>query len=168
MNRDALISPCGTYRYWLSRHWLPFGPIMRVCMLNPSTADSETDDATIRWLTGYARKRGQSGILVVNLFALRATDPKELLSTDDPVGPDNERFLRDICGGQSVLCAWGNWALKTPLADRMARVVRRVAAEKFCLARTKLGEPRHPLRMSHSRPLIEFDPITTPTAGGTQ
>ncbi len=125
-------------------------------MLNPSTADGETDDATIRWLIGYAKKHGYGGIIVVNLFAFRATDPKQLLTALDPVGPLNKVYLRSICTDELVLFAWGNGALKVPQVTRMIRVVQQASGKGLCLGRTKLGAPRHPLRMSHDTTLYPY------------
>ena len=59
-------------------------------MLNPSTADGETDDATIRVCRGRALRMGYGGIIVVNLFAYRATSPDNMECAADPFGPDNE------------------------------------------------------------------------------
>src|SRR5262245_19133112 len=91
--KEALISPCGLYRYWLTRTW--DNSLRRVCwvMLNPSTADAEQDDPTIRRCVGFARSWGAGGIIVVNLFAFRASDPKALLRAADPVGPDNDGHI---------------------------------------------------------------------------
>lgn len=83
---DARLSPCGLYRYTLTRTWDATKP--RACWigLNPSTADASEDDPTIRRMCGFADAWKCGGIIVVNLFALRATDPKELRRVKDPVG----------------------------------------------------------------------------------
>jgi len=83
MERDALISPCSQYRYWLLRRWSN-RPLATFVMLNPSTADANSDDATIRKCMGFADAWGLGGIWVVNLFALRSTNPYGLVS--DEVG----------------------------------------------------------------------------------
>lgn len=82
--RSAKISVCGRYRYFLERV-LPSGDgAMCFVMLNPSTADGEADDATIRRCIYFAGREGCKNLWVVNLFAFRATDPRELLKVDDP------------------------------------------------------------------------------------
>ena len=109
---DAVISEDGLYRYELVREWQQIGRRMVFIMLNPSTADAALDDPTIRRCMGYARREGCGGIKVYNLFAVRATDPKELLKVADPNGESNYYHVstaldvaeewRDI-----VVAAWG-------------------------------------------------------------
>src|SRR5438045_3510538 len=88
LRRAAAISACGRYRWWLRRSWHQGGNGRVLCfiMLNPSTADARTDDPTIRRCMGFARSWGFSTLDVRNLFAWRATEPTELLRTDDPIG----------------------------------------------------------------------------------
>jgi hypothetical protein len=75
--RGALLSEDGRYRYRLWRLWDDLAPVMVWVMLNPSTADADLDDPTIRKCIGFAKANRHGGIIVVNLFAWRATDPKE-------------------------------------------------------------------------------------------
>lgn len=118
-DKGAVLSPCGTYRYHLWRK-IELGVTERgrrlsgrvaFVMLNPSTADAEQDDPTIRKCIGYARRWGYEWLDVVNLFAFRATDPKELYADEHRfrlVGDDNQRHLSAVCGAASlVVCAWG-------------------------------------------------------------
>ena len=77
MNRAAIISPCGQFRYWLRRQWGGDGTLLYV-MLNPSTADADVDDATVRRCIRFARDHGFGAMEVVNLFAHRATKPADL------------------------------------------------------------------------------------------
>lgn len=120
-------------------------------MLNPSTADAEFDDATIRRCMSFAVSAGYGGIVVGNLFAWRATKPDDLKVSVDPVGPDNDAMLRSIiASGDSVVCAWGNQAF----AERDAIVLDMIRNAKkipYCLGHTKKGHPRHPLYVSGKR-----------------
>jgi hypothetical protein len=77
IERTATISDCGRYRYTLGRTWSDEPPVLFV-MLNPSTADADVDDNTISKCIGFAKRWGHGGITVVNLYAWRATNPKEL------------------------------------------------------------------------------------------
>lgn len=151
--KSAEISACDLYRYGLTRVWHPERASITWCMLNPSTADAKTDDPTIRKCIGFARRWGYGGIRVINLFALRATDPKELLRVRDPVGPANIDVLRGPLDAP-VIVGWGSRIPQKPFADRMARIVRmraRVEADMwYCLGRTKYGEPRHPLMLPYT------------------
>jgi len=132
-------------------------------MLNPSDADAEKDDPTIRRCMAFARREGASGIIVVNLFAWRTPRSHELRQADDPFGKDNRKAIetiaaRSIESGTPVVCAWGcRGALhggdKTAI-DIMRGVGPGVILK--CLGKTKAGHPRHPLYRSSDQPLEEF------------
>ena len=155
---SAVLSPCGTYRYLLHRIFgdVAEGPSCLFVMLNPSTADAMLDDPTIRRCMGFARREGCKRMTVVNLFALRATDPDELMRHADPVGPDNyavvERELRYHLTTGIIIAAWGaNW-LAAKGQQGIQRALRDGGAAK-CLGKTKDGAPRHPLYLKSSQPL---------------
>lgn len=152
----ADISPCGTYRYSLSRRWSQKGKILTWCMLNPSTADSSVDDPTIRKCVGFSKRLGYSGIKVVNLFALRATNPKELKRHEDPVGPWNIDVLNNLKG--DVVVAWGGSLPKISETQRVKATVffSGTCDELLCLGRTQSGEPRHPLMLSYKTKLENY------------
>lgn len=146
----ASVSTCETYRYALWRDWSGlFDDKGRVCwiMLNPSTADAEEDDPTIRRCMGFAKSWGYSGIIVCNLFAYRATKPADMLYTDDPVGPHNDEEIGQILDSSLtdiVVCAWGQNA---PL-DRETEVldiIERHGKVPHALRLTKGHAPAHPL-----------------------
>lgn len=96
VNGRAEFSPCRNYRYTLERQWdLPGAP-QRLCafiMLNPSTADAETDDPTTRRCMAFARETGHDQYVAVNLFAYRAARPADMLAAEDPVGPQNDDWI---------------------------------------------------------------------------
>lgn len=155
---SAVICPYGTYRYRLERTWDASTPSATFVMLNPSTADATTDDPTIRRCIGFARAWGHGGLVVVNLYAYRATDPAELRRVADPVGPDNDQHLQKAFAqaaqvGGPVVAAWGTKARP----DR----VREVAgmAESFVALRvTKDGHPGHPLYVSATATPVPWEP----------
>jgi hypothetical protein len=159
MMRTADLSSGGTYRYQLGRRW-GTGSKVTFIMCNPSTADANIDDPTIRRCIGFARAWGHEAIEVLNLFAYRATKPTELLATEDPVGPFNERFLTEGMELRPlVVAAWG--ALDPRLA-RIAPPVDLIAARAgVALHRigppTKAGHPRHPLYLPKSATLELHD-----------
>jgi hypothetical protein len=140
----ATFSADGRYRYRLWRRWDRSRPMVAFVMLNPSTADARRDDPTIRRCVAFARRWGYGGIEVVNLFALRATDPGELRVAKDPSGPGNARHVgRALAAASLVVLAWGaHRALRDPptLARRLLSLRR-----PHCLGLTRSGEPRHPL-----------------------
>lgn len=144
---SATLSACGRYRYDLARDWGPVVAPRRACfvMLNPSTADATRDDATLRRCVGFARAWGLGGVSVVNLFALRATDPADLLRDPEPVGPLNDAaVLAHAAAAEVVVCAWG--AKGGHLGrDRVVLNLLRKSCRPQCLRLTGGGHPEHPL-----------------------
>lgn len=150
----ALLSPDERYRYVLWRKWGEGVPVTWV-MLNPSTADADVDDPTIRRCMGFARGWGWPGIVVVNLFAFRATEPALALRADDPYGPENEAHLADCLGaeGTMVVAAWGERGTYRNRANQVLDLARDVGVRKvYCVGRTKAGAPRHPLYVRKTQP----------------
>jgi len=93
----AVFSPCDRYRYVLWRTWKPHIPSVVFIGLNPSTADAQRNDPTIRRCIGFAQTWGYGGIIIANLFSYRATQPNTLRQVSDPVGPDTDQWLQWIC-----------------------------------------------------------------------
>lgn len=105
---DACLSSCGRFRYWLSRRWSDGPRLLNYVMLNPSTADAETNDPTIERCMRRAGTLGYDGMYVTNLFALRSTDPRALYKTADAVGPENDAEIVRVAGlCEAIVCAWG-------------------------------------------------------------
>lgn len=135
------------YRYWLTRDFESLEQIrdtVLFVMLNPSTANAEFNDPTILRCMNFADSWSMRGLVVVNLYALRSTDPKNLWKHNDPVGPDNDEWLRKICRShQNIVCAWGNNAKR----DRVDQFVELVgdSTKLICLGTNKNGSPKHPL-----------------------
>jgi len=123
-------------------------------MLNPSTADAEVDDPTIRRCMRFARREGSGGIVVVNLYAFRAADPRRLALQPDPYGPDNFRHIDNVANSSgAIVCAWGSFpADGAYTAHRLGRLPARLV----CLGKTKDGSPRHPLYVRADQPLEPF------------
>jgi hypothetical protein len=142
IERSAVLSDDGRYRYRLDRWW-GTGPRLVWVMLNPSTADADVDDPTIRRCVAFARRDGYTGITVVNLCAWRATDPQDLVTArserEDIHGPDNDRHLAELVAPDSV-AAWGATGMGLVAAAALHRF-----PPLRCLGVTKAGWPRHPL-----------------------
>lgn len=153
----AVLSPDKVYRYRLTRRWAPGGTTVLWIMLNPSVADATTDDATIKKCVGFSRKFEANAIIVVNLFAFRATDPKELLYADDPVGPGNLTVIEEETQKANVaVAAWGSLSNKMWLRAQPALMVVKATSRLKCLGRTKGGAPRHPSRLAYMRTLQPY------------
>lgn len=157
MQLDATLSECGRYRYVLVRKWGGVGSSCLVwIMLNPSTADAETDDQTIRKCMHYARREGLGGILVVNCFAYRATNPRELSKVDDPDGPMNWHILSATAhmakrDNVKVVAAWGTHDVGTT-----ADAIIDMFGDLWCLGTNKDGSPKHPCYLANNTPLVPF------------
>ncbi len=142
MNKGAEFSQCERYRYALWRIWDKKGPFVLFLMLNPSTADAVKDDPTISKCQAYARAWGYGGVYIGNIYGYRSTDPKMLEFVDDPVGPDNDKWLSVMSGMCDLRVAgWGN----NILSQKRAESVRRIVQDLKCLEKSKSGNPKHPL-----------------------
>ena len=175
MITTANISTCGKYRYRLARIWDEKKARRAVfVMLNPSTADALIDDPTIRKCIGFAGQWGQQkwlhqigglgGIVVVNLFALRATDPTELSKSEDPIGPENDDYIRRElwaarAAGSIVVCAWGANKEATSRQSTLIALLNRYGDRHNTFRigpLTKDGHPRHPLYLPYHSGLEVF------------
>ena len=142
LETGAEFSPCGLYRYSLKRVWAAELPSVLFVGLNPSTADAEGDDPTIRRCIAYGRYWGYGGVVVVNLFAYRATRPADLFRAEDPVGPGNDLALAHSQEGAGlVVAAWGNHGARL---RRAAEVLPGLKNPHF-LRINRSGQPAHPL-----------------------
>jgi hypothetical protein len=169
MRREAVISDDGKYRYTLYRDWsdedevdkLFYGVrVLNFVMLNPSTADGKEDDPTIRKCIGFAKLSNFNAIRVVNLFAFRATDPRDLKAAYnwnyEVVGPSNDDYVREIPPEETVVAAWGSTFKNDTFRQRRVReTVALLSRKLYCLKKTPEGNPWHPLYVPYG-PIIEF------------
>ena len=161
MYSSATISACDRFRYVLQRGWNPSLPVLMFIMLNPSTADAHEDDPTIRKCIGFADRNGFGSIVVCNLFAYRATDPKDLARAGFPVGPENDtnlefelRALGRSADGGKIVFAWGAHARKhTARVAQVEQLVRSCGHEPHALRLLADGIPSHPLMLPYSSTL---------------
>jgi hypothetical protein len=115
-------------------------------MLNPSTADAFRTDPTVTRCVRFARRENCGGLVIVNLFALRATDPRELRRHPDPVGAGNDLFIREHCRpGRLVIAAWGAHGRVRDRGRAVLAMLREARTAVHCLGVTAGGMPRHPL-----------------------
>jgi hypothetical protein len=181
IERDALISECGKYRYWLTRRWQPKtsrGHCVWI-MLNPSTADASVDDPTIRRCIDFAMRWGFDGLDVLNLFSFRATDPEDLYAAAHPVcAPDEALRFHDLlierCQGRTAIAAWGSHGGYRGRGPHIIDLFSATGIPLKCLGLTKDGHPRHPLYVRADTPLRDLSsaipnrtsPIATADGGG--
>jgi hypothetical protein len=147
--KESRFSRCHRYRYYLSHRWSD-GERCVFIGLNPSTATSKEDDATVRKCASFALSWGYSGFELINLFALRSRDPSELIRHPEPIGPTNNRWIKRILSDDKLLVAcWGNGGA---LFQR-GEFVRGMHGHLHCLGTTKSGQPKHPLYLPLITPL---------------
>lgn len=168
MKYEAVISDDGLYRYKLMREWDDAKPRVTFVMLNPSTADAKIDDPTIRRCLGFARRWDMGSLCVLNLFAYRATDPGRLsvLFRDegvDPVGPENNDYIlrtyASAAKGDRLIFAWGSSASGPKVFERAAYVLHAAdlwGLTPYCLGKTTVGHPRHPLYVKGDKELEAY------------
>ncbi len=155
---SATFSPCEQFRYTLTRCWNAehvghFHKFLACVGLNPSTADAEKNDPTIRRVIDFAQRLGYSGLVMLNAYAFRSTDPAGLVAAGYPVGEENDASLRTygaICG--AVVAAWG---VDVPEA-RAAAVCELIGREMHCWGKNKGGSPKHPLYLPKAATLQTF------------
>lgn len=143
----ADISPCGNYRYKLWRTWRQDRPTLSIIGLNPSTADATQDDPTIRRCIGFAKSWGYGGLIMLNLFAWRATNPSELYKSHgcgiNVVGELTDDYI--TANVQKInVAAWG--VNKTLGRDKTVRAIFNGSDCPLHVFRlTTKGCPCHPL-----------------------
>jgi len=165
LSTPAVISLCEKHRYWLTRRisqsfrWIK--PVVFV-MLNPSTADANNDDPTIRRCIDYTKLWGCTDLIVVNLFSFRATEPSELYkqSIGDLICKANNDAIRrasELAHTGFIVCAWGEHG---KYLDRAEEVLSTLPVENtYCLKLNKSGQPAHPLYQKKDAELIKLSEI---------
>lgn len=159
----AVFSKCEKYRYALARIWNTHAPVLVACLHNPSTATHEETDRTLSKVCYFARRDNFGGTIIVNPFAYRATDPKELKAAhdrgDDIVGPDNLAIM-NCCMNLAVLAkavaGWGRPRWKCLEAGIRSARASGTPRTWWCWGATKEGHPRHPLYLANATPLVEL------------
>jgi hypothetical protein len=158
MKRDATFSvDPATYRYDLIRTW-GVGDVALWVMLNPSTADGKQDDPTIRRCIGFTKEWGLEGLVVVNQYAFRAKDPKQLNAVFDPRGPQNENWIARWLGDgrvRFVVAAWGSFKARRPMLS-IAPACLAAGKPLYCLGVNQDGSPKHPLYVPAKTPLRQW------------
>ena len=153
VNKNATFSDCRKYRYALSRTWNGKKKTILFIGLNPSTADEKIDDPTIRRCINYAQNWGYGSLLMVNLFAYRATLPTELKNVKNPIGNDNDLHILELSKKADLaVAAWGN---EGTLLNR-DKEIKKILPNLMCLKINKSGQPVHPLYQKKDLKLIKY------------
>jgi hypothetical protein len=162
-SRAAAFSPCGQYRWWLERVWDPAAPRLIFMGLNPSRADGQRDDPTLRRLLGFARRWGYGSLEVLNLFARISPSPAALRRVADPVGADTDAWIRRRLAAQPEATLWLGWGNQGAWRDRHRAVGALLVGRPLGgLGLTASGQPRHPLYVAGTvalQPLAWHNPV---------
>lgn len=146
----ATYSDCERYRYALTRVWGDGQRVLFV-MLNPSTATEIQNDPTVERCERRSRALGFGAFRVCNIFAYRATDPRDMRAQDDPVGPLNDTaILEGIDWADEVVAAWGTHGEHLGRGPKVEALLRGAGAMPKHLGLSKAGHPKHPLYIGYS------------------
>jgi hypothetical protein len=162
----TIFSPCRKYRYTLWRKWWDDQLFLNkdksprfvqfIC-LNPSTADETVNDPTVRRCINYAQAWGYDAMCMTNLFAFRATDPKDMLRESEPIGEENNLWLQRVAEQAGlIVAAWGNKGLSFGRARNVTHYLK--LPKLHCLKITNAGQPEHPLYLKKTLTPIPYDP----------
>lgn len=158
----AEFSPDEIYRYTLTRQW-DDGRCVAFLMFNPSTATATTEDPTIRRCIGFARRWDYGRLVVINLYAVRSTDPKAVTRMGrSAIGPMNDYWIKkSVEESREIICAWGCAQHAPDIGQRVKRVLDLINQDLpnipiNCLGFRKDGHPRHPLMLAYETPREEF------------
>ena len=156
---SAEFSPCGKYRYWLRRDWDATKPVFMWVGMNPSTAEADVDDPTIRKEQSFTRREGGGAYIKVNVMDYRATHPRDLLAPGVmPCSDENDGHIVRLADahGAWIVAAWG--ALPKALRG-YAMLARAALAGRalWCMGLTKDGSPRHPLYLRSDAWMRPYD-----------
>ena len=153
----AVYSECEIYRYSLTREWDADGRRLAFVMLNPSTATEVQNDPTVERCERRARHLGFGAFRVTNIFAFRATDPREMRRAADPVGPDNDAALVEaVDWADQVIAAWGTHGAHGGRGPQVAALLQGLGKPLFHLGLSKAGHPKHPLYLPYAQAPIAW------------
>lgn len=158
---SAVISDCGAYRYRLDREVQPEGDVFAFFGVNPSTADSMLDDATVRKWRGFTLRNGGRKFVVGNVFSYRSTDVCELGKVPFQQGPQHFAHLTEIIELADVLVpCWGRLD-KVPKdlrgqCDMLMAWLLQTGKPVMHFGTTKCGQPLHPLMLGYDTQLIPW------------
>lgn len=154
----AIISECEQYRYRLTRRWKD-GPSILWVMLNPSIADAEQLDPTLRRCLGFSKAWGYGRMVIANIYALRSTDPKRLLKHNhNPSNRINNQYIyQEALRCKKIVLGCGSHSMARDRLSEVTHVITNLAGKKcYCLGTTQAGYPKHPLYVAGNTELVRF------------
>ncbi|MEJ6392912.1 DUF1643 domain-containing protein [Gymnodinialimonas sp. 2305UL16-5] len=153
----AVYSDCERYRYALTRVWDEAGGRVAFVMLNPSTATEVQNDPTVERCERRARALGFGAFRVLNIFAWRATDPRDMRAAADPIGSENDAaILAAPDWADRVICAWGTHGAFLNRGPEVAGLLHATGVPLYHLGLSKGGHPKHPLYIGYAVQPVEW------------
>jgi len=152
--REAVFSPCRKYRYRLAQIWDGGKEPLYWLMLNPSTADEVKNDPTVERCERRARMWGYGGSVVLNIFAYRATDPKDMRAQKDPIGPKNDDWIRKLARRSQdvdVVGGWGEHGAHMARGQAVMDIFKQENGRINALKINASGHPAHPLYIAYDK-----------------
>lgn len=158
MTHESIFSLDRRYRYTLWRSWDISLPCCQFIGLNPSTADETKDDPTIRRCIEFSKRWGFGALCMTNIFAWRDTLPQNMKRSEEPVGLNNDHYLKEVAriAGRTV-AAWGNHGSHMNRGTRVKLMLTGENRSLLCFKLTKERQPEHPLYQPYERELIPFN-----------
>lgn len=140
------------YRYALTRTWDTAGGRIAFVMLNPSTATEAQNDPTVERCERRARALGYGAFRVTNIFAYRATDPREMRAQADPIGgPANDAAIVEAARwADATVCAWGTHGAHLDRGPAVEALLRGIGTRPSTFGLSKAGHPKHPLYIAYA------------------
>jgi hypothetical protein len=146
IRRSAYFDQTGQYRYWLTREWDTARPTIALIMLNPSRADHQHDDPTLRRCIKLAQQWQYGRLTVVNLFAYCTASPPTLKAVPEPIGDANDQHILQACElVDQIVLAWGNWGSLYGRDQAVLELLQPCRDRLTCCGYNRTGQPRHPL-----------------------
>ena len=159
MVNDCVFSQDRVYRYVLKHSWCDIfddveKPIVWIA-LNPSTADENQLDPTLTRIRNFSNQFGYNCFYMLNIFAFRSTDPKNMLNCKQPIGKDNDCWIKQICNKtDKIVCCWGNIGKHLNRSNEIRQLLK--GYPLFYLDMSKQNQPKHPLYLSSKLELKRY------------
>ena len=153
----AIYSPCKSYRYLLTRTHVKAKKSLLFILLNPSTATEFKNDPTIARCQKRSEILDYKAFAICNLFAFRTKSPKIMKNCFDPIGPENNRIIKEnVFSADKIICAWGNHGTHLNQAEAVVKIIKTKTTSIFHVGLTKKNQPTHPLYVEYSREPIKW------------
>lgn len=176
MKRAAVFSDDRSRRYLLVRSWLDENPLFEkqsraenlprtvanFLMFNPSDADEEREDATVRKCIGFAKRWGFSSLIVTNLIPFVSSDPWKVPAWSGLDLKNAETIIESALKSDACIAAWGSQpkAVERLVAieEHIYHFQQNVSVPVFCIGTTSRGRPLHPSRAGYTQAPVLYWP----------